>query len=173
MKEHSERLNYRESYLNEHVQVKTISSFHLKFLPIIIGNWSACISSMIVPLKIQLRSSSNECKDNEATWGLLHRPPLSTSSSNLTQLTKFDVEAKKEKQDFLRLFYRAVSFHPRDSPDSFSLSPPDINSFNSMNKSCGRCSSSSSSWSSSPSKNWMRAPGVSKRTRKGKKETSN
>ncbi len=129
-----------------------------------IGNWSACISRIIVPLNMQLRNSSNEWRDNVATCGLLQRPPLSTSSSNLTHL-----EMKKFLFDLICFFWRnriylAVSFQPCsiESPDSFNLSPSHINSSSSINKSCGLCSSSSSSWSSSPNKNCIRALGLSK-----------
>jgi hypothetical protein len=56
-----------------------------------IDNCSACISSITLPLEIKFRNSSNECKDKVATCGLLHRPPLSTSSSNLTHLKEISI----------------------------------------------------------------------------------
>lgn len=57
------------------------------YLPTTWGREEASISSIIEPFSIHVLNSNKLCRDNVATWGLLHRsPPCSTFSSNFIHL---------------------------------------------------------------------------------------
>lgn len=59
------------------------------YLPTTWGREEASISSIIEPFSMHVLNSNKLCRDNVATWGLLHRsPPCSTFSSNFIHLQK-------------------------------------------------------------------------------------
>lgn len=59
------------------------------YLPTTWGREEASISSIIEPFSIHVLNSNKLCRDNVATWGLLHlSPPCSTFSSNFIHLQK-------------------------------------------------------------------------------------
>lgn len=57
------------------------------YLPTTCGREEASISSIMDPFSMHVLNSNKLCRDNVATWGLLHRsPPCSTFSSNFIHL---------------------------------------------------------------------------------------